>query len=285
MNKPLYVTDLDGTLMRTDKSISPRSVNIINRLIREGVCFTVATARTIRSAAYIVRDIRFTLPVITLNGTALANAETGKITGAALFSDEDTVELKRLLHGRCANTVVKALFGDEIRRTYLRTSHNEAFSAYYEEHQSDPLMSAVDTEEELFAGGVCFLSLIAPMQTLEPVWREIAPSGRWEALLQKDTYREDYWLEIFPKGASKAEAMRKVMKQAGCDGLVVFGDSVNDLSGFRIADECYAVANASEDLKAAATAVIGSNDSDAVAEWLDHHAIKPRSVFSHLRHV
>ena len=282
MQKPLYVTDLDGTLMRTDRSISPRSTAILNGLIREGVCFTIATARTIRSAARIIRNIDFTLPVITLNGTVLADAKTGKVTEAALFTDIETAELKRLFHGRCANAVVKASFGDEIRRTYLRADHNEAFTAYYSEHQDDPLMSCVDTEEELFAGGICFLSLIAPKEDLEPVWREIAPAGMWETLLQKDTYREDYWLEIFPKGASKAEAMRKVMELAGCDGLVVFGDSVNDLSGFRIADECYAVSNASEDLKDAATSVIGSNDEDAVAEWLARNAVKPRSVSSHL---
>ena len=280
MQKPLYVTDLDGTLMRTDKSISPRSTEIINGLIREGVCFTIATARTIRSAAQIIRDIDFDLPVITLHGTVLADAKTGKVTEAALFTEEETAELKRLLHGRCGSTVVKALFGGEIRRTWLRADHNEAFSAYLEEHRADPLMAGTDTEDGLFAGKVCFLSLIAPKEDLEPVCREIS-GGNWEYLLQKDTYREDYWLEIFPKGSSKAEAMRKVMRQAGCDGLVVFGDSVNDLSGFRIADECYAVSNASEDLKAAATAVIGSNDEDAVAEWLARNAEKPRPDSSH----
>ena len=277
MQMPLYVSDLDGTLMRTDKSISLRSVDIINGLIREGVCFTVATARTIRSAAPIIRKIDFSLPVITLNGTVLADAKTEKAAEAAVFTAEETAELKRLLRGRCANTVVKALFGDTVRRTYLRTAgHDEAFSAYCREHRSDPLMSGVDTEDALFAGRVCYLSVIAPQETLEPVWREISPAGRWETLLQKDTYQEDYWLEIFPKGASKAEAMRKVMRLAGCDGLVVFGDSLHDLSGYKAADECYAVSNASEDLKAAATAVIGSNDEDAVAGWLARNAIKPR---------
>ena len=281
MLKPLYVTDLDGTLMRTDRSISPRSLEIINGLIREGVDFTIATARTIRSASQIIRGIGFRLPVITLNGTVLADSKTGTVTEAACFTDGETAELKRILRGRCANTVVKALFGSEIRRTYLRASHNEAFAAYYEEHHDDPLMSGADTEDELFAGRVCFLSLIAPKEDLEPVWREIAPAGMWEALFQKDTYREDYWLEIFPKGASKAEAMRKVMRLAGCDGLVVFGDSENDLSGFRIADESYAVSNASDDLKAAATAVIGGNDEDAVAEWLSLNAVRPRSDSAH----
>lgn len=272
MQKPLYVTDLDGTLMHSDKTVSQYSVETINRLVGEGVCFTVATARTIRSASQFIRDIRFTLPVITLNGTVLADAETKKPVEAAVFTPEENAELRRLLRGRCANTVVKSVREDQVWRSFLRCVPNRAFSAYLEEHGSDPLLIGVDTEEELFAGRVCFLSLIGPKEELEPVRAELVPSGRWETLLQKDTYLEDYWLEVFPKGSSKAEAMRKVMKLAGCDGLVVFGDSANDLSGFRIADECYAVSNASDEVKAAATAVIGSNDEDAVAGWLLRNA-------------
>lgn len=272
MQKPLYVSDLDGTLMNSEKIISPHSVEIINRLVSEGVNFTIATARTYRSAFRIIRDIDFRLPVITLNGTVLSDTKTGKAVEAALFSAEDVAELRRILRGRCGNTVVKAFFGDDLRRTYLNAVPNEAFAAYLEEHGSDPFVIGVDTEDELFAGKICFLSLIAPKETLEPIHEEITRTGRWETLLQQDTYREDYWLEVFPKGSSKAEAMRKVMKLAGCDGLVVFGDSINDLSGFRIADKGCAVSNASEELKAAATEIIGSNDEDAVAEWLRKNA-------------
>jgi hydroxymethylpyrimidine pyrophosphatase-like HAD family hydrolase len=57
-------------------------------------------------------------------------------------------------------------------------------------------------------------------------------------------------------------------EEYGFEKLVVFGDSVNDLSMFRIADEAYAVANAIAELKQAATAVIGSNEEDAVACFL-----------------
>ena len=275
MLKPLYVTDLDGTLMRSDKTISAQSVETVNRLIAAGMCFTIATAHTIRSAAPIVREIGFRLPVITLNGTVLADAKTGKRIEAALFSPEETAELKRRLHGRSGNMIVKAYFGEELHRTFLEDSVNTAFSAYLEEHHSDPFMRGVRTEEELFAGDVCYLSLIAPKEDLEPLLDDLSASSRWETHFQKDTYRDEYWLEIFPKGSSKAEAMRKVMKLSGCDGLVVFGDSSNDLSGFLAADECYAVRNASPELKAAATAVIGSNDEDAVAGWLAAHAVIP----------
>ncbi len=55
--------------------------------------------------------------------------------------------------------------------------------------------------------------------------------------------------------------------------MVSFGDAVNDIPMFRISDECYAVANAVEELKAMADGVIGDNDSDAVARWLLANAV------------
>ena len=276
MRKPLYVSDLDGTLMRSDRAVSPHSAGIINSLIGRGMCFTVATARTIRSASGIIRDIRFTLPVITLNGTVLADARTGKATEAALFSPEDVAELRRMLRGRLSDMVVKSFFGEDLHRTYLRSRTSTLRSFYLDEHKSDPLLVCAGDEDSLFAGEVRYISLIGRKEDLAGLAGEIARSGRWGTLFQKDTYCPEYWLEIFPKGSSKAEAIRKLQRQAGCDGIVVFGDSVNDLSAFRVADESYAVSNASAEVKAEASGVIGSNDGDAVAEWLLRNAVLPR---------
>lgn len=64
----LYVTDLDGTLMRDDKIVSDYTVQVLNHLIEKGVCITYATARSIVSSSEIVRDAHFSIPVITKNG-------------------------------------------------------------------------------------------------------------------------------------------------------------------------------------------------------------------------
>ena len=52
------------------------------------------------------------------------------------------------------------------------------------------------------------------------------------------------------------------------DKIVVFGDSVNDIPMFKIADEAYAVENALSELKTFATEIIDSNEKDGVAEFL-----------------
>lgn len=90
----------------------------------------------------------------------------------------------------------------------------------------------------------------------------------WECLFQKDTYRDEFWLEICPQNCTKAKTLLKLKEAMGFEKLVVFGDSLNDVSMFRIADEAYAVANAMEELKQIATGVIGSNEEDAVANML-----------------
>ena len=57
------------------------------------------------------------------------------------------------------------------------------------------------------------------------------------------------------------------------NNLVVFGDGKNDIDMFELADESYAVQNAHEELKKYATAIISSNDEDAVAHWLEKNYI------------
>lgn len=76
-------------------------------------------------------------------------------------------------------------------------------------------------------------------------------------------------LEIMPLAASKSNAIKQLQKLLKCDKLVVFGDGKNDIDMFELADESYAVQNAHEELKKYATAIISSNDEDAVAHWLE----------------
>ena len=95
---------------------------------------------------------------------------------------------------------------------------------------------------------------------------------RVRCILYKEIYSGDMFLEFMSPDATKAGAALELKERLGCDRLVVFGDGRNDLDLFRVADEAYAVANADEEVKAAATAVIGSNREDGVARWLQKNA-------------
>jgi hypothetical protein len=77
-----------------------------------------------------------------------------------------------------------------------------------------------------------------------------------------------YLLEIFTTGVTKANAIRQVKEQIGAERVVVFGDNLNDLSMFEVADLAVAVDNALPQVKERADIVIGANTADAVAHFI-----------------
>ena len=71
-----------------------------------------------------------------------------------------------------------------------------------------------------------------------------------------------------PSRASKYNAIKKLKEMWDCSKVISFGDSINDIPMFEVSDECYAVENAVDELKAVATGIIESNQNDGVAKWL-----------------
>lgn len=72
-----------------------------------------------------------------------------------------------------------------------------------------------------------------------------------------------------PLQASKSNTIKQLQNFLKCDRLIVFGNGVNDIDMFQIANESYAVENACDELKQYATGIIHSNDDDGVAKWLN----------------
>ena len=67
----LFVTDLDGTLLNSNKEVSEYSVEGLNELIDRGVNFTVATARTPATVVELLEKVNLKLPVALMNGVLI----------------------------------------------------------------------------------------------------------------------------------------------------------------------------------------------------------------------
>lgn len=129
--KTLYVTDLDGTLMRNDKTLSEFTVNTLNQLINQGMLITYATARSFQSAWEITEDIHFKIPVITRNGTVCADQLSRKETEISRFSGEEVGALKKLLTGTIEQTgFVTAYFDGKMTKSYRRGEISPGFRKY-----------------------------------------------------------------------------------------------------------------------------------------------------------
>ena len=91
--KTLYISDLDGTLLNKEASLSEFTKETLNQLIQDGMLFTYATARSSISASTVTQGLNIKLPVIVYNGTFIKDISNGEF----LVSNYFGVEVKDLL--------------------------------------------------------------------------------------------------------------------------------------------------------------------------------------------
>lgn len=273
MGRTLYVSDLDGTLLNRQDRINPKSIRIINDLVERGMTFTYATARSLSSASIVTQGLSAAIPVIVYNGAFILQPSTGEILSKESFQEEEMELVEEVLDRFDICPLVYSFVEGAEKVSWITSRENEGIQRYIDSRKGDKRLRPVSAKEELYRGDMFYFTCIGEMDELRPVYDRFAEDTRFRCTFQQELYRPEYWCEIMPAKATKAEAIRKLKKMQGCDRVVSFGDAINDLPMFEISDECYAVENAVDELKAAADGVIAGNEDDGVAEWLWHNAV------------
>ena len=270
--KALYVTDLDGTLLNRQDRVSPFSARVISGLVDSGLLFTYATARSLVSASRVTEGLSTKIPVIAYNGAFIFQPSTGEILSREGFTDDERSKVKEILVRHRISPLVYSFIDGTERVSWIPKYENDGVRRYLSKRQGDRRFRAVQDADSLCRGETFYYTCIGEKDELRPVFEAFSADSRFRCTLQQELYRPEYWCEIMPAMASKANAIRKLKEMRGCSRVISFGDAVNDLPMFEISDECYAVENAVDELKAAATGIIGSNEEDGVARWLLEHA-------------
>lgn len=268
MDKTLYVTDLDGTLLTNDKKITRRSRQILDAIIDSGALITYATARSYVSAQQVIGDFEPKIPVIIYNGTFILNLQTRQKTLIDSFSPYDVCEIRQMLEKYDIHPFVYAMINGVEQFSYVIGTTNHAQEHFLNEHKGDERENPVSADK-LYAGQIFHFTLMGDKDKLFELNELLA--SRYECVYYNEQYSGEWWLEIHPKGASKANAIKKLKQMLGAHRVICFGDGINDTSMFECADECYATENADERLKEIATGIIADNESDGVAMWLAKH--------------
>lgn len=267
----LYVTDLDGTLLNSNDRISQYSIETINGLVAKGMQFTYATARSLVSASVVAKGLSTNIPIIAYNGVLIMNPNTGEVLSFLSFTEEETAYAIGVLREHGGNPLVYAYVDGAERVSYVTGRENEGIRRYLDVRKGDRRFRPLADETCLYQGDIFYFTCIADREELLPLYEIFSQDRRFRTTLQQELYRPEYFLEIMPQKASKAEAIKRLKEIWHCDKVVSFGDAINDIPMFEISDECYAVANAVPELKAYATGVIASNDEDGVAKWLEQN--------------
>ena len=276
-SKTLYVSDLDGTLLNNDARITERSINILNSLIKKGVLFTVATARSIASVKFILKDLKLNLPIILMNGVCIFDPVKKKYVNIETLGRDDVSFLMSLIEQNSLKGFMYTIKNEELA-TYYEELSNSALRDFYEERvkRYNKPFTKVDKFAELMDEPIIYFVLMDYKEKLYGIYRLIDGLPNINCVFYKDNYVKDMWyLEIFSRYASKFHAVQYLRRYLSVNCIIGFGDNQNDISLFEACDKCYAVANAIDELKLKADGIIGRNTEDGVALWLKDNACYP----------
>ena len=266
----LFVTDLDGTLINSKREVTEKSLIILNKLIDDGMNFTVATARTPATAVEILKDLNLKLPVALMNGVLIYDTKTLKYIDTKEMDKEATDKVLNIFEKYNKNPLV---YG--VKDNHLWVYHKEFEHAYeynfYKERADKKLKTFVKIEnykESIIDSNIINFVAFDNYEKIKAIAEEIRCIKGITVNYYKDVYEDCYFLEAYSSEASKANGIKYLSKYIDYSKVICFGDNLNDIPMFELADEAYATANAAEEIKKIATNVIGSCEEDGVAEFL-----------------
>ena len=273
--KTLYVSDLDGTLLNNESVLSPGTVDTLNRIIEElGGLFSVATARTPATVVPLMQDVHSTLPFIVIGGSAMWNPVTGAYEHTRGIDDSTVNAVADVFDRHSAYPFIYRRHGSSLLHTHHYGPLSVQEKRFIDERQHLPLKKFFlddndyrhNDDEALL---IFSMNKYAVLKAIAEDLRANVPTC--SVMLYHDIFDEsEGYLEIFTAGTSKARAIRQLAQEVGADRVVVFGDNRNDIAMMQAADHSIATGNAFDEVKAAASEVIGPNTADSVALWIEH---------------
>jgi len=266
--KTLYVSDLDGTLLRNNERTSGFTNSVINGLTERGMIFSYATARSFITAKKVTKGIVAKIPLIVYNGAFVIDNVTEDILVANYF-DASVYEVLDNLFETNVYPIVYAYIDGKEKFSFVPELCTRGMRKFLDNRKGDVRTNALNSVNDLKAGNLFYITCIDEPYKLKPLYDKY--KNVFHCVYQTDRYTNEQWLEIMPSNVSKANAVRQLKSLLGCEKIVAFGDGKNDVDMFELADESYAVENAHEDLKKYATGIILSNEEDGVAQWLAHN--------------
>jgi Cof subfamily protein (haloacid dehalogenase superfamily) len=255
----LVATDLDGTIVRSDGTISQRTVAAIAAVEGAGAGFVMVTGRPKRWMHEIAQLTGHHGLAVCANGALLYDLHTERVVRSWLISSDAAREVVDALREALPGIAFA------VERLDLGFAHEPSYVPRWD--STDPRTQA-PVEQLLSADVVKLLARHEELSSDELLAAARTAVGSAAELTHSSG---DGLLEISAVGVSKASGLATVAAERGvaAEDVVAFGDMPNDLPMLAWAGLGVAVANAHPEVLAAADEVCPSNDDDGVAQVLD----------------
>lgn len=264
----LYISDMDGTLLRGDATLSPASREKLKRMLGEGLRFTVATARSHHSALQILEGVPLNLPLIANNGLTLVAPDGRVIDRALLTPHESRLMIEAYLEAGLL-PLAMVMEADGSQRVYHPPARDEYQRQYLAGRSSDSRLRETGDLYEVVEMPVVSINAKQTFAIMNPLCEKFRQAGIG-CHFSEDIYTPGlWWLETGNAAGSKAARALQLKELTGAKRLVCFGDNLNDLSMMEAADVALTVDEGKAQVKALAKYVIGSHERDAVVRYME----------------
>jgi Cof subfamily protein (haloacid dehalogenase superfamily) len=258
-NFKLVATDLDGTLIRGDRSLSDRTVRVLEAL---PVPVVLATGRPLRWLMQVYERLEHKPIAVVANGAAVYDPESDELLHSAPLSADELAHACRVLR----EAIPDASFAVEIDGG--RGLMHEPGHAVGMWERSAVGRREVDLAE-LVAAPAAKLLVRAGNRDSDEFAALVGAT--LEGMYEATHSSLGGLVEISAAGVTKASGLAWVAARLGVDAAdtVAFGDMPNDVPMLAWAGWAVAMGNAHPAVKEIADEVTSTNDEDGVAEWLE----------------
>ena len=259
----LAVSDIDGTLVDTQKRISPLNRKVIKAFQEKGGAFTLATGRIERSAIPYCRELDIQVPLILYNGARIVHPVTGRVLYEKALSEADVT---RALVLREMYPLDYIIYSDGEPYVFGRSENILTF-----EKGDGYECNVIGSYEELKGRSVTKILMIGDNAFFDGYRNDFSRDKEASAVLVQS---EPTYLEILPAGVNKGTALERLEMILGIDKdeVICFGDNMNDVEMIRRAGIGVAMGNAGAEVKAAADCIAPDHNDDGVARVLAREA-------------
>jgi Cof subfamily protein (haloacid dehalogenase superfamily) len=256
----LVVSDVDGTLLTKDKTLTDGARGAVRRLHEAGIGFTITSSRPTIGMGFLIEPLAITLPVGAFNGSCIVDPQLNPIE-------------QHLIPASAAQRSLRVLdeFGVDIWLFTPDLWLTRRPDGEYVPHEK----RAIRADPTIVADFAPYL----------PTACKIVGSSSDAALLQRcetamqqalgtqatAVRSQSYYLDVTPPGCDKGTFVQAMAKRLdiSTDAVATIGDMQNDLAMFGVSGMSIAMGNATDDVRKLATRVTASNEDEGFAKAVD----------------
>lgn len=256
MNIKAIVTDLDGTLLRSDKTISERTLEALAKCRDLGIIIGAATARSEASAQRYL-DL-FKPDIIISNGGALAKC-FGEIVYKSMLDPETVSGIIKLCQKFQPNGDITV----------------ETDEGYFWNYKEKPPTGS-DFDYSIYSDFSDFArpayKITAILENQDDMYKIAGKFPSCSCL----AFTGEVWRRFANKDAGKVSAIRKISERLGIPtgSIAAFGDDYNDVEMLKYCGIGVAMGNSVDDAKRSADFICGTNDDDGLAEFIEENILR-----------